>query len=148
MAVVVTEWSGHDTPSGHEIRAVADAWAAMMGRPLPAGTFVWPATDVYENKDEFIVRLEVAGLNENRLSLAFVEGRLIISGSRSGCCSLPRSSVLQMEIPYGQFRRVIKLPGGIRLNKAKAQYENGFLEMRIPKAQKPEKRKILVTVRW
>jgi len=115
---------------------------------MPTGSLVWPATDVYETPDAFIVRVEVAGLNEKQLALGYLDGRLVISGKRRESCSHPKQSVVQMEIPYGSFRRVIKLPAPVKLDEARAQYADGFLEVLIPKARRIRKRKIYITVNW
>jgi HSP20 family protein len=53
-----------------------------------------------------------------------------------------------MEIPYGTFQRVIKLPAPVKLGEAEAQYADGFLEILIPKAKRTPRRKIYITVNW
>ena len=53
-----------------------------------------------------------------------------------------------MEIPYGSFRRVIKLPAPIKLDEARACYADGFLEILIPKAARIPRRKVYISVNW
>jgi len=148
MATVVVQSGGEGFPAGMEKHAGADAWAAYVHVGVPAGSLLWPATDVHETQDSFAIKLEVAGLAQKQIALGYLDGKLVIAGKRSESCSHAKRSVVQMEIPYGNFRRVIKLPAPIKLSEARAHYTDGFLQIIIPKAARIPRRKIYIKVNW
>lgn len=93
---------------------------------------VWrPSTDVYETRENIIVRMEIAGLRDENLEVAVQDNLLMISGSRSD--TQERKAYHQMEIPFGRFSIGIELPARINTEKADAEYKDGFLIIRIPK---------------
>lgn len=95
---------------------------------------VWsPPTDVYETESDYVVRAEVAGLEETDLEISFENGILVISGTRP---DLPeRRAYHQMEIHFGKFSTAIGVPGPIDLDNSTAEYKDGFLIVRMPKAK-------------
>jgi len=98
---------------------------------------VWsPPTDVYETEDEYVVRVEIAGMREDDFEVTVEENFLMISGSRP---DIPeRRAYQQMEIRFGKFETVVGLPGPIDLEASRADYADGFLTVKMPKA-KPSK---------
>jgi HSP20 family protein len=87
---------------------------------------------VYEVDDEIIVRIEVAGLRENDLAITIEGQYLIIQGIRP---DIPEKRAYhQMEIPFGQFSLEIDLPSPVEPGMAQANYRDGFLRIRLPKA--------------
>jgi HSP20 family protein len=92
-----------------------------------------PPTDVYENEDEYIVRVEVAGMNEAGFEVTFEDGFLLISGARP---DIPeRRAYHQMEIRFGRFSTAISLPGSVDVDASRAEYIDGFLTVSMPKAR-------------
>ena len=107
---------------------------------------VWsPPTDVYETEAEYVVRAEVAGIEETDLEITLESGILTISGNRPDGCRAAKCSFLVMEINYGPFESVLELPpdSGYDLGQAKAAYLNGFLRIDVPLAQPLERRQRL-----
>jgi HSP20 family protein len=98
---------------------------------------VWsPPTDVYETENDYVVRVEIAGMSEDAFEI-MVEDRFIsISGSRPDVPE--RRAYQQMEIRFGKFETAVGLPGPIDLETAHAEYTEGFLAVTLPKA-KPSK---------
>jgi HSP20 family protein len=95
---------------------------------------VWaPPTDVYETDLRFIVRVEIAGMNEEDFLVRVEQGRLLISGIRP---VTPEARAFhRMEINYGEFYTEVELPEALNLNLVEAEYVNGFLLVTIPRAQ-------------
>jgi HSP20 family protein len=95
---------------------------------------VWrPPTDVFETDNALIVRVEVAGMDEDAFSI-LLEGRLLtIRGTRSE--QPERRAYHQMEIRFGEFSTEVELPHPVIADQAEATYSNGFLCMVLPKAQ-------------
>jgi HSP20 family protein len=95
---------------------------------------VWsPPTDVYETDVDFVVRVEVAGIRETDLDVSFENGILTIDGVRPDVTE--RRAYHQMEIHFGKFSTAIGVPGPIDLDSSIAEYKDGFLIVRMPKAK-------------
>ncbi len=95
---------------------------------------VWsPPTDVYETEKDYVVRAEIAGIEETDLEITFENGILIISGNRPDLSE--RRAYHQMEIHFGKFSTAIGVPGPVDLESSTAEYKDGFLIVRMPKAK-------------
>lgn len=102
---------------------------------LTSRTHVWrPPTDVYENEDRFVVRLEIAGMHENDIHINIDENVLSISGVRSDPTE-ERRAYHQMEIHYGEFLTEFFFTAPIAIDRVTAEYRNGLLLVFIPKSQ-------------
>jgi HSP20 family protein len=92
-----------------------------------------PPTDVFETADEYIVRVEIAGMQDTDFTIVLDGRYLSIRGARS---DLPeRRAYHQMEIRYGEFISEVEVPGAISVKDIEALYNNGFLQVRLPKAR-------------
>lgn len=95
---------------------------------------VWsPPTDVYETADQYVVNVEVAGMRETDFEVVLENGILFISGQRPDVTG--RRAYHQMEIHFGKFSSAIVLPGPVDLDHSEAEYKDGFLAVRMPKAK-------------
>ncbi len=95
-------------------------------------SYAWsPPTDVFETDASFIVRLEVAGMRQSDFSIDVEDNFLVISGVRSE--PPERRTYHQMEIRFGEFSTAIEIPAGADVSKAQADYEDGFLNVVMPK---------------
>jgi HSP20 family protein len=95
---------------------------------------VWsPPTDVYETGTEYVVRVEIAGIEDKDLEISFENGILIVSGVRPDFAE--RRAYHQMEIHFGKFSTAIGIPGAVDLDSSVAEYKDGFLSVRMPKAK-------------
>src|SRR5438270_6201964 len=97
-----------------------------------------PAVDVSYTLDppRAIVTAELAGIDPAEIEIEIEGRRLLLSGSRRP--AEPRSDVYQqVEIPRGQFRRVIELGADVRGDEAKALYEDGMLRIELPLVREP-----------
>ena len=95
---------------------------------------VWvPPTDVYETEENYIVKVELAGMREEDFEVSVEEHVLLVRGTRSD--HNERRAYHQMEIRYGKFEISFGLPGGTDLDNASAEYKDGFLTIVFPKLQ-------------
>jgi HSP20 family protein len=101
---------------------------------------IWsPPTDVYETDDAYAVRVEIAGMREDDFEVVVENNTLLISGNRP---DIPeRRAYHQMEIRFGKFVTAIGLPGPVDIDRAVAQYADGFLTITLPKS-KPNQIKV------
>lgn len=90
-----------------------------------------PPTDLYETQNEYIVRVEVAGMNDADFEVLYENGMLVINGTRPDV--LQRRAYHQMEIRTGKFSTSVGLPGPVDVDAAVAEYADGFLNVTLPK---------------
>jgi len=103
-----------------------------IGWQVGVHSYAWsPPTDVFETDASFVIRVEVAGMSESDFTINVEDNCLVISGIRSE--SSERRTYHQMEIRFGEFSTAIELPLGVDVNKAEADYEDGFLNVILPK---------------
>ena len=103
-----------------------------IGWQVSLHSYAWsPPTDVYETENNFVVRVEAAGLRESDFAINAEDNFLVISGVRSE--SPEWRAYRQMEIRFGEFSTAIELPLGVDVSKADADYKDGFLNIILPK---------------
>ncbi len=91
-----------------------------------------PPTDVYETEEEYVVRVEAAGMQDADFEVTLEDGFLVIRGNRPDVPE--RRAYHQMEIRFGQFSTSVGLPGPVDEEKSRAEYADGFLTVSLPKA--------------
>ena len=104
---------------------------------VPRTGLCWtPPTDIYETKNHLIVIMELAGIEKENIEVVVDQGVLSISGRRANPLIELQKRVLQMEIDYGNFKRMIHLNIPIDIEAVEASLGEGFLTVSIPKARK------------
>jgi HSP20 family protein len=101
-------------------------------KPLPFGTGLTPAADVYENGDEIVVELEVPGYEQNELNVEVADHTLAVSGHREKKAEDAPRLHERME---ATFERRFALPGNTDTTHMAATYGKGVLTLHIPKAR-------------
>ena len=91
-----------------------------------------PPTDVYETQQNCVIKLEIAGMRDEDFEVAFENNVLMISGNRPDF--IERRAYHQMEIRFGKFEIAVEIPVKVNLDKATAEYQDGFLVIVLPKA--------------
>lgn len=91
-----------------------------------------PPTDVYETDEDYVVKVEIAGMRDEDFEVAFENGILVIRGNRPDLHQ--RRAYHQMEIRFGRFELTVEIPVRVDLERAKAEYKDGFLVVTLPKA--------------
>lgn len=105
-----------------------------------------PPTDVYETPEQYVVKLEIPGIEDvNRdVDIEINVNVLTVRGYRRDRCTDTKLNYQQMEIHYGYFERVVTLPHQVDSDVREGTYEHGFLRILIGKSkkQKSGKRRI------
>jgi HSP20 family protein len=106
------------------------------------GSALWaPAVEVSQTDSQYVVRAELPGLKPDDVQIEVTEDGLVLSGERKFERDLDKGGVHRTEIRYGAFYRVIPLPDGANVDKAKAKFENGVLEVTFPLAEETRERR-------
>lgn len=97
-----------------------------------------PPMDLVETTEHFVLRADLPGLDENDLKLEVEDRTLTLSGERKAEHEANGEGYYRLERASGSFARSLTLPEGVDADQIAARFENGVLEVRIPK---PEQRK-------
>ena len=99
-----------------------------------------PALDVYEDKENFIVKAELPGMKNEDIDVSLHDGSLSISGERKSETKHEDAEVYRAERFFGRFQRTVTLPAPVAADKVKAQYKDGVLIITLPntEAAKPK----------
>lgn len=90
-----------------------------------------PPTDHYETEDEYVVRMEIAGMENSEFRISYEDRALMIQGIRKELGGV--RAFRQMEIRFGEFVSYVEMAGPVDVDAIQAEYEDGFLTVRLPK---------------
>jgi HSP20 family protein len=131
-----------------DLLAIQDEMNQVFGRARQGqggGGRVWaPALDISERKDAYVVTVEVPGVNPDDLDITLEDGLLTIQGERQFTQESTEQQFHRVERRYGSFRRSITLPSQVQADAIEASFENGVLEVVVPKAEEAKPKKISV----
>ena len=103
-----------------------------------------PALDLYQNNDNIVAVLELAGMRKEDIHISLHDGTLTISGERKSSSSNGENAE-RTERYVGSFRRSVGLPATVDANKVSATYRDGILTVTLPKAEEAKPKRIDVT---
>lgn len=93
-----------------------------------------PHIDVYETKNAYIIKVEIAGVSPENVRLQLENRTITIRGYRVDEGPEEREHFHLMEISYGKFSRSIELPHELDGEHVKAVYNKGILKIIVPKS--------------
>lgn len=95
---------------------------------------VWsPPTDAYETDENFVVRVEIAGMRDEDFEVTIQNHILFITGNRPDFGG--RRAYHQMEILSGRFEIEVEITVPVDVDASTADYKDGFLTISLSKAQ-------------
>ena len=132
-----------------DLLAIQDEMNQVFGRARQGqgqgGGRVWaPALDISERKDAYVVTVEVPGVNPDDLDITLEDGLLTIQGERQFTQESTEQQFHRVERRYGSFRRSITLPSRVQADSIEASFENGVLQIVVPKAEEAKPKRIQV----
>jgi HSP20 family protein len=96
-------------------------------------TIAWrPPTDIYETLDEIIVVIELAGVNEEDMTVTLFSDLLVVEGRREQPVT-EMSACHQLGIKYGEFKSEVAMHVPVNHDTVKADYKNGLLKIILQK---------------
>jgi HSP20 family protein len=115
----------------------------LFNFPSVTGITTWqPALDVYEEKDNYVVKVELPGVNKEDVKLSLEQGTLTITGERKAETKPETTEVHLSERFYGRFQRSLNLPETLAVDQVKAQFKDGVLTVTLPKSEAAKPRQI------
>ncbi len=127
-------------------RPISDVapWRAFWMRAPDGGAWT-PAMDVYETDKKFVVKAELPGMKEDDIDVSVTGDTLIIKGEKQAESEINEDNYYSIERTYGSFSRSIVLPSTENPEKIEAKYEDGVLEVSLPKFAEVKPKKVKVS---
>lgn len=104
-----------------------------------------PACEVSETEDHFLMSLDIPGMKKENIKIEISNNLLTISGERKREKEInDQGKIQRLEKAYGFFKRSFTLPVSVDETKVEALYEDGVLELYLPKVETAKPRQIEV----
>ena len=103
-----------------------------------------PAADVYEDEREYLLALDLPGIDRDQLDVNLDDGRLVIRGDRAPVEGL---HARRTERPHGRFVRSFSLPDAVDRQRITADYKDGVLLLHLPKRREPQERRTKIEIK-
>lgn len=109
------------------------------------GVGMWrPSADIYETDDSYVVSADLPGMNKDYIQIEMRNGRLRIRGEKKFEKETSPEEYVRRERTHGEFMRSFAIPQNVDTTNIKAKYENGVLEVTIPKTEESKPKRIEV----
>jgi HSP20 family protein len=105
-----------------------------------------PAMDLLETADHFVLRADLPGMTEEDVKIELEDSTLTVSGERKSEHEDKQEGYYRVERAFGTFSRSLTLPKGIDGAAVTARFDNGVLEIRVPKPEERKPRRISIAV--
>jgi HSP20 family protein len=106
-----------------------------------------PPVDVAEEENEYIVKVELPGVNKDDVKITLESNILTIRGEKKDEKEIKEKNYHRMERNYGSFQRSFTLPTTVKTDKIDASYKDGILVVTLPKAEESKPKQIEVKVK-
>ncbi len=114
---------------------LGDPWSGTS-----AFTGVWqPQIETFRRDDQLVIRADLPGLDKENINVEYEDNAVIISGERQDEYNEERDDFYRSERSYGRFYRLIPVPDGVDVDKARARFQDGVLEITMPAPKEPER---------
>jgi len=118
---------------GREFKEIMDElFRIPYGAITASGSWI-PAIDIYADSTSVYLVADLAGVDSNSLELVLEGQFLRMSGDRKPPLKIKEKRFFQMEVEYGPFERIVRIPLPIDAEQINARMENGLLLVRFNK---------------
>jgi len=106
---------------------------------------LWSApADIHETEKSYLISLDLPGLKKEEINVEVTGNHVSIYGERKVEQDISNKKSHRLECWKGQFRRTFALPDGVETQKVDANYENGVLQLNIPKLESSAPKKVAI----
>lgn len=106
-----------------------------------------PAIDVYDSKDNILVKADLPGLTKDEIEVSIENDNLVIKGEKKKDTEVKEENYYKTERFYGSFYRTVELPAQVETDKVDAKYEDGVLSLTLPKKEDAKPKQITIDVK-
>lgn len=104
-----------------------------------------PSLDVWETDSEVVYAFDLPGIPEDRITIEAKDDTLSVSAQREKTEEVSDEHFYRFERRHGTFARAVGLPQGVDHERISARFENGVLEVRVPKPEQHKPRTIAIS---
>ena len=119
-------------------------FGSQAGNGENGGASWLPAVDVAETEQELVLSFDLPGVPHDEINVEISDNVLTVSGKRERGHEVKQDNYYRFERRFGTFSRSVALPPGVSEEDIRADYTNGVLEVRVPKPQEQQRRRIQV----
>jgi HSP20 family protein len=105
-----------------------------------------PPMDLVETEEDFVLRADLPGMTEKDVNIELEDNVLTVSGERKAEHEERKEGYYRVERASGTFSRSLTLPEGVDPEAVRASFDNGVLEVRVPKPEERKPRKVAISV--
>jgi HSP20 family protein len=106
---------------------------------------VWsPPVDILERENEIVLKVDLPEVTQDEIDIRVEGNTLTFQGERRFIKETSEENYIQIERPYGTFRRTFNLPRMIDQERIKASYKDGVLQIILPRKQEIQPKQIVV----
>ena len=125
-----------------------DTFSRTRGRDEALGKGMWtPAVDIFETEEAVVVKAEIPGVERDQISVEIKDGILTLHGERKFEKEVKEENYHRIERAYGSFHRSFSLPSSVEQDKISAKFNQGVLEVTLPKKERAKPKQIKVDVK-
>jgi len=106
-----------------------------------------PVVDIAEHDDDYIVKVELPGVNKDEVKITLESNILTIRGEKKQEKETKKENLHRVERSYGSFQRSFTFPTTVKSDKIDASYKDGILTIALPKAEEAKPKQIEVKVK-
>jgi HSP20 family protein len=106
-----------------------------------------PTLDMYEEKNEVVVKAELPGMAKEDIDIKLSDSTLTLKGEKKKEEEVKEKDYYRCEREYGSFLRTVQLPAEVKADGAKATFKDGILEVRLQKSEEAKKKEVHVQVK-
>ena len=118
--------------------------STLLAAPEGGAQRYTPAVDLVESENHFLLKADLPGMGDGDVSVEVNDNTLTIAGERKLEYEQRERGWYRIERSFGRFSRSLTLPEGIDASKIEAQFDKGVLEVRIPKPEQRQPRRVTI----
>jgi HSP20 family protein len=104
-----------------------------------------PVCEIRDEEKQYALSLDVPGMRKEDIEIEIKDNFLHVSGERTIRSGSEKDKLLRNERRYGKFSRVFSLPQNVNADGIEARFENGVLDIILPKEEKSRAKKISIS---
>jgi len=105
-----------------------------------------PPVDIYEKDGTLVLKAELPGVDAKDVDVRVENNVLTLRGQRNFDQETKRESYHRVERAYGSFSRSFTLPSVVDTQNIKAEFEDGVLQVTLPKREEAKPKQIQIQV--
>lgn len=107
--------------------------------------YLAPPCEIVDQEKAYAISLDIPGFRKDQIEIEVKDRRLHVSGQRDEVKRAETETVLRQERRFGKFNRIFTLPDNIQEEGILAKFENGVLNITLPKTEKSQSRKVTIS---